>query len=1409
MVVCITLPLVGCSMFLSRVSIRKCCHHPPHCLQVQLTTIPLVTSKHAQKQKGDLSGAKGLAIDGSYAYWTMQNQVMRTQISVVQGRDNDAPPTASNNSIPGPGVLAVPSRASQSPNRALATERDQMASDTDVYFGCTAVGRAAVYSVAFPPSVSTNAGRDEGSGESGENEGGKKGSGENGNGGGSKSNNENENMSPNGGASNNKADAATVSPLVHLYPYLQNSTLVDLKVANGRLWGTLLSCTSQVWSSSPDGTDFKIELPSVVAPNLCDPATCYYLAFDLVTHYLYISGAGNLYKAPMINAFGKLKAIGTLGTVTSELYLFRDCIAPTTQLFGPSYFANNSAFNSIYLQANDQETGIYGYQCQVNNYPPSITRNSWCYVNPVQGSNNVTARAIDNAYNLDASPLTVVSFVYDTMPPDFVYVQHQAASHTVRFLATDRTTRVVRYRCRLDQGSAGSPITEPNCTSPYSVPVVLAPTATYTLFVTAFDSAGNSRTMSVLIADEPLISLTPIDPTTYCSLVPVGWNVTIPNGPNYNMVSWNLYLNNTIIRSNTTALSWSTPFNVYLFAVSLMLPTPGFYVLVVTESDIAGRNIHRVNGAWVYSPAILSVTSRPPLYASSTTASFIFNSTCTLGYECMSRNNRSWAACTSPVLLTNLTDGIQTFSVRTIDQQTRKSYSWTVDTTPPVTIITQPPPLYTNARSIVISFYDLDLTPTYQQCAFNSGPWTNCSSPVMFTTVKTYTRVDSHLKNGNYSLAIRSIDSANNVEKSGPVVLFVVDTLFPVAQWISTPAAHSFHSVQFKWMATDTGSGVDETGNRCLLVSRTGYYSNTTADNCTSPKNYSQLVPGYYTFTINIRDLAGNAAVMTYNWTVVAPSASPSQSISPSRTPSPSYSPSQSSTPSISNTPSPSHTASPSCSQSSSASTSTTPSASKSPSPSSSNSVTPSPSPSPAVYAITLTGVPALYSNVTQPVITFDVTPPQLATRSMSTTFVQCMANSGQWLNCTSPLHFTALFVLLNGPNDLFIRIFDYSTNKTQATSTASWYFDNSPPNTVLTPVTNVVRTSSTFMEFIVSATDNTGVPITVFECKLDTNDWDTCYENYTVDNLVDGVHIAKARSTDVTGIMELSPASFTWVVDTTPPTLQFTSRPPVVTNQTTATFTWISADPDGLPISPTFACKLNSVTDTCRSPYVLSQLPEGQQTLTVAASDTLGNTVFRTIGWLVDYTPPTTVLIGNGFADDNDIDNNSTKRSIPGAPLVEYTFTATDALSGVQYVYCKLQKDGSNTVVSIQPCQSPFFVNTTTLTNGTYTVVISAVDWAGNTDPKPIVRNFTIGPLADPNFNEDHGHAIQPSGDDEDGRRHRKRRTILLATLMALVVLLLATAAMLTVVYVVYYGVHWYRGRRHYAPPAQYGLLS
>jgi hypothetical protein len=175
--------------------------------------------------------------------------------------------------------------------------------------------------------------------------------------------------------------------------------------------------------------------------------------------------------------------------------------------------------------------------------------------------------------------------------------------------------------------------------------------------------------------------------------------------------------------------------------------------------------------------------------------------------------------------------------------------------------------------------------------------------------------------------------------------------------------------------------------------------------------------------------------------------------------------------------------------------------------------------------------------------------------------------------------------------------------------------------NTAIDGNNNVIvnngSTTSNSMRFTFSGMDDMGKTINRFECSIDGKPFVTCISTNTV-NVVDGTHTFSVRSEDNAGNKDSTPASYTWTVDTTPPTTSITSAVDGnnstlsnngKSNSTSIKFSFDGNDTGGVGIH-NHQCNIdNSQYVACTSPFIFPNLlKDGSHTFTVFSEDNAGN---------------------------------------------------------------------------------------------------------------------------------------------------------------------------------------------------------
>ncbi len=268
---------------------------------------------------------------------------------------------------------------------------------------------------------------------------------------------------------------------------------------------------------------------------------------------------------------------------------------------------------------------------------------------------------------------------------------------------------------------------------------------------------------------------------------------------------------------------------------------------------------------------------------------------------------------------------------------------------------------------------------------------------------------------------------------------------------------------------------------------------------------------------------------------------------------------------------------------------------------------------------------------------------------------------------------------------------------------------DEIPPDTSIdTQPSN--PDNDTTPTFTFSGTDNVTPPASLtFECQVDGGGFSACTSPHTTAVLGDGSHTFDVAASDLAGNMDASPASYTWVVDATPPTTSLSSQPSNPDNDSTPTFTFSGNDGSGSGIA-SFQCKMDGgAYGTCTSPFTSPVLTDGSHTFYVYAVDAAGNEDASPASytWILDASEPDTTITTNPA--------NPSDSSTGG-----FTFTGNDG-SGVGGLTYECSMDGGLFTACVSPASYP------SLGEGSHTFQVRAVDSIGNKDSTPASYTWTV----------------------------------------------------------------------------------
>ncbi|MDQ5895785.1 MAG: large repetitive protein [Actinomycetota bacterium] len=359
------------------------------------------------------------------------------------------------------------------------------------------------------------------------------------------------------------------------------------------------------------------------------------------------------------------------------------------------------------------------------------------------------------------------------------------------------------------------------------------------------------------------------------------------------------------------------------------------------------------------------------------------------------------------------------------------------------------------------------------------------------------------------------------------------------------------------------------------------------------------------------------------------------------------------------------------------------------------------------------TGV-ATYSWVTDttgPVTTLESGPQALTTSKSATIafdwtdlhtasgYTECSLDAQPYVFCASPYQ---LNNLSDGQHTLSVIARDTVANAS-APVTWEWTIDTTPPDTQITSKPNAT-TYETSADFGLDSFPEAG-PRDLYECSLDGADYSACGRSKSYTGLAPGSHTFSARAIDRVGLVDPTPATWTWTVlpPAAVPDTTITEGPSGTVGSTTALFRFNSSIP-----ATYFECSLDGSSFVPCSEGYYTDLSEGSHTFAVRAVNSLGtpDSTPATRTWTVNLTPDTT-------PPDTTITAGHSGTTSDPTPTFEFT-----SEPGATF-QCRIDAG------AFSSCSSPETV--AALTDGAHTFEVRATDAAMNPDPTPASRTFTV----------------------------------------------------------------------------------
>lgn len=243
---------------------------------------------------------------------------------------------------------------------------------------------------------------------------------------------------------------------------------------------------------------------------------------------------------------------------------------------------------------------------------------------------------------------------------------------------------------------------------------------------------------------------------------------------------------------------------------------------------------------------------------------------------------------------------------------------------------------------------------------------------------------------------------------------------------------------------------------------------------------------------------------------------------------------------------------------------------------------------------------------------------PQLATNSTSASFVftgvgaqtfQCQLDTAAFANCTSPHAITN--VGGNMAHTFRVRAVS-ATGVVGTPANYTWAHDSIVPTTptLMSAVPAITAQRNNSVSF---SSQDSGTGIARYEC-LNAGAYSACTSPRSFSNSADGNYSVQVRAVDQAGNISTT-SSVSWLVDTTGPTLAFSSAPASTTSATTMTFSFTASDARTTVM--TVRCSVDAgAFANCTSPFTTSQLAVGNHNFRVQAVDQAGNMSELTHAW-------------------------------------------------------------------------------------------------------------------------------------------------------------------------------------------------
>jgi Subtilase family/Bacterial Ig-like domain len=327
----------------------------------------------------------------------------------------------------------------------------------------------------------------------------------------------------------------------------------------------------------------------------------------------------------------------------------------------------------------------------------------------------------------------------------------------------------------------------------------------------------------------------------------------------------------------------------------------------------------------------------------------------------------------------------------------------------------------------------------------------------------------------------------------------------------------------------------------------------------------------------------------------------------------------------------------------------------------------------------------------------------------------ECHFDSQAFAACSGAGTHTPSLPLADGPHTFYVRATDKAGNTDPTPASRSFTIDTQAPDTSITSGPEG-PTNDTEPSFDFTSTEAGSS----FECRIDLGSFASCTSPYTAATLADGAHTFYVRAKDEAGNTDLTPASRSFTVDTLPPAAPsgLTTVPaspandnaPLVSGQAeTGSTVKVYRAPTSSDCVPANVAASGGAASFASTGLSVSVADNSTTTFRANATDAAGNASGCSISSIVyseDSQPPDTTITSGpeGVTDD------STPTFGFSSPDPQASFECR--FDSQAFAACS----GASTHTPSKP-----------LLDGIHTFEVRAIDQAGNTDPTPASRTFTV----------------------------------------------------------------------------------